>query len=255
MEYIEVENSRLQNETAEITTNGLDAGESYEEMRNVDYDISQYSSSYDDISDNGQRYQNANMLVDDEKTPQRNFNEPHEPRAQKEFLNVANAWQIQMDELGIRESKWNGELIVIPDDEGYSSAPIGREICITETASDLTVLHELLHTRSVWHYDDATYYAFWEIEEASVEFLTRELAKINGFKLLEAENDVALLHEINKYAKICETDLEFAKKLFEQDLPERSAWLIKNLNENIVDESKRDELFNELSRRFLEDVI
>lgn len=84
----------------------------------------------------------------------------------------------------------------------------------------------------------------------------RMAGTLYGYELMEAEYDVAILYKMNKCAKIYESNLEFAMKLFEQDLSQRTTWLISNMYENIPDELKLEKRFNELSKGgFFDDVI
>ena len=181
------------------------------------------------------------------KDPQRISSEPHEERSLNELKQVASDMNKSLDDHVSRKSNWNNKIVLSDKD---NAAPIGKHVSLTKDASDPTVIHELLHTRSSWEHDSKMYIKHFQTEEASVEFATREISKKMGYDVLEAEDDVNLLYKINEYAKINKTDYGFAMDLFNQGMLDREQWLIErisNCSENITEEQK-DFIYSELSR-------
>ena len=77
---------------------------------------------------------------------------------------------------------------------------------------------------------------YGKIEEGSVEFLSRELVRSYGMDIgFSAYNDeVTVLEYLNYGLGFYETNLEFAKELFKQPLPERFDWLMEKVNSSIM---------------------
>lgn len=178
--------------------------------------------------------------------PHRYANEEHKARSKEELVKAATELNTKMDDFGIRKSKWNN-ILEFTSGKEFPSAPIGECIRMDKTSSDPTLIHELLHTRSAWYYDDNLFLQERAMEEASVELMTREISKALGYDILDAEADVELLYRINSYGKMYETDLEFAMQLFSQDLPDRTAWLLAKINKTSMTEEQLSEIYNGLS--------
>lgn len=59
--------------------------------------------------------------------------------------------------------------------------------------------------------------------EASVEFLAREICKAERIPFFPNGNkNVNVLYEINQIARICESDLDFARAVFAKNLRRRN---------------------------------
>lgn len=122
-------------------------------------------------------------------------------------------------------------------------------ITLTDSADDYRIRHELLHARSISEYGEkkglVIYRKHRVFEETVVDFFNNEIAKAENDKI---PTDVtaytlssARLKYINQKAAICDTDLDFARQLFEQPTHEREQWLkgkIKDGCTNFADYNK-----------------
>lgn len=142
-------------------------------------------------------------------------------------------------EIGIK-SKWSGNIVVdnvlCERHRCLGAKEWNCDILLRDDVSDHTVLHELLHSCSVSHFGQTEYAMYGKIEEGSVEFLSRELVRSYGMDIgFSAYNDeVTVLEYLNYGLGFYETNLEFAKELFKQPLPERFDWLMEKVNSSIM---------------------
>lgn len=141
------------------------------------------------------------------------------------------------DKYTVRKSKWSGNVIV--DDEKCKKEKIaGRklwscDILLASKCQDRTIIHEDLHARSGSYLNPLMYIPYGKIEEASVELLAREICKAEGIPFTPNKNgNVETLYRINKIAKICDTDLDFATALFSKDLRRRYEWLAEKVEKS-----------------------
>ena len=142
------------------------------------------------------------------------------------------------DKYTVRESKWSGK--VISDDDKCRKEKIsGRklwscDILLSRNCQDRTIIHEDLHARSGSYMNPISYIPYGKMEEASVEFLAREICKAEKIPFSPNKNkNVNALYEINRIANICDSDLDFAQALFAKDLKRRHEWL-KRKTDNFV---------------------
>lgn len=188
--------------------------------------------------------------VTPKQIPNRLENENHEIRTKEQIKTAADRIHNQLESIVKRKSAWNGEVVVLGANDVSKALPDGK-IYIVENASDVTIVHELLHTRS---YLPIGYQSFLDnrpIEEGSVELFAREIAKRDGFPLNEARNDVKALLEINNRAKLYETDYEFAYELFHVELPDRLGWLSRKISSAPISANDENILFDILSEYFM----
>lgn len=76
------------------------------------------------------------------------------------------------------ESKWSGKVNRLIDDGiNFSGKEWNCDITLLNTASIHQSVRELLHARSISHYDRRTYRDNRALEELSVEFFTKEILK------------------------------------------------------------------------------
>ncbi len=137
----------------------------------------------------------------------------------------------------IRDSKWSGKIIVqtretMPKANGRKEW--NCDISLRNTVGIKTVVHELLHARSVSYYDDRIYKQHQGIEEGAVELFAQEICSQNNvaFKVAYLE-EVTKLHIINNILRNGDR-YSFAKQLFDIPLPERYNWLRKQADELIA---------------------
>lgn len=124
-----------------------------------------------------------------------------------------------------RPSKWKGKIEV--DDKQNRNAKLWdcSIIATSETAPHI-LLHEQFHAKSISYYDPDTYDLHRNIEEATVQYLTQEVSKIEDIIIIESGYDdmVDSLREINKLIGGY-SDLQFAQKLMQIDTPDRLDYL------------------------------
>lgn len=158
-------------------------------------------------------------------------------RSREELQRAAEEIKSQIGNYAVNPSKWSRNIIVdnsLADDNILGEKRWSCDIALTDTVDDGTIWHEMLHSCSASYYDKYIYDAHKPIEEASVEFLSRQICIERKIDSVTAYQDkVAILQILNKKFKYG-TDMEFAKELFNIPLPERYQWL-----EDKVDESLR----------------
>lgn len=134
-------------------------------------------------------------------------------------------------------SRWSGKVNPLPEDYPHVA---GKEwncdILAKATANQYHMIHELLHARSISHYDVKTYIQHHAMEELPVEFLARQIAKAEGIPVVYSssyDNAVISLGKLNRIAGIAENDMEFAKQLFHIPVPQRASWLKGKVDEKL----------------------
>ena len=146
-----------------------------------------------------------------------------------------------------RKSKWSGNVEVLPREK--MPGVVGRKnwdcsISLREDANTKTVIHELLHARSVSYYNVKAFQIWREIEEGTVELYAQEICEKNRIAWKGSYlNIVKKLRAINQILGICENDYDFAKQLFDIEMPNRYNWLISKYREkegNISEKQKRN---------------
>lgn len=154
-------------------------------------------------------------------------------RTTEEYIKVANQYKKQLDDILSRESKWSGHIVVdnrkCDNINAYGAKEWDCNILLRDDVSDLTILHELLHSYSMSYYDEKYYLKYMNMEEATVEMLAREMYK---GKITDGVYDelVETLYVINGRMELCKNDYEFALKIFNMDPAERYTWLHENVN-------------------------
>lgn len=120
-----------------------------------------------------------------------------------------------LEDFTINPSQWSGNVTVVSDVPyaGRYHRNTG-DIELNENAGQKTVIHELLHSRTV--YDDTGFIASHRngiLNEASVEYYAEEICKDSGIAYTGTyERHVAKLREI---AEICNMeDFDFARSLY-----------------------------------------
>lgn len=135
-------------------------------------------------------------------------------------------------------SKWSGKMVV--SDEGIQTSD-GRTIYYGklwscdiatkhETAPSI-ILHEQIHARSISHYGERMYGKYNNIEEASVQLLTKKICEKERIDVIPSLYDdiVEALDEIGKRINVNSTGYEFAKDLIQIPVAGRLDWLSENI--------------------------
>lgn len=130
----------------------------------------------------------------------------------------------------VRESKWKG--IVKLDDEKCKRDKIaGRKewsctILVNSKTQPKTYIHEMLHSRSGSYLNPISYLPYRKTEEATTEFLAREICKKEGISYqYKVRLDIDALIKINEIIKIEKSNFDFAQILYNKDIKTRYIWL------------------------------
>lgn len=139
------------------------------------------------------------------------------------------------------KSKWSGKII---ESKRRVSAKLWNcNIEIENNTSPHALLHEQLHAHSISYYDKEAYKKYRRIEEATVEFYTKEICKKEGMINIKSDYDewVENLKKINNKLQLDKTDFEFAQRLFNIPVKKRISFLEdeiqKYLSDKTVDEA------------------
>ena len=182
------------------------------------------------------------------------------PRTLEEAKAIADKLNPVVGKYFVRKSKWNGLVVISPDDMNCKlpSCHIGIKL---KDCPDEAILHELVHAHSTSYYSNETYIANSVIEEASVQYLTQEIAKREGIKLTgDSDYDywVDNLRKINELLRLYNTDLKFAQRLLRVPMTMRMEWLwgkVRKFAETIEQMMAATELMNNLTWEALEKWI
>lgn len=155
---------------------------------------------------------------------------------ENEIKQVAHQTNFIADKYVSKESKWSGNIIIDPIDN-ITGKRWTCDISVMSETSPHIILHEQLHARSVSYFDRKVYKKCLNIEEASVQFLTQEISKLENIEIIESvyDNMVDELRNINRIAKFKEKDIDFAKELFSIDLDKRFEWLENKVSQFAID--------------------
>lgn len=146
-------------------------------------------------------------------------------------------------------SKWSGKINI--DNSLSLDGVMGQkewncDITLVETADDGVVLHEMLHSCSVSHYDSMTYLENQAIEEASVEFLKQQICQKKGIISEDGYHELVMILQVVNEQFRYGTDLEFASELFNIPLPDRYTWLETKVSDSLKDLGASFSDFNEV---------
>lgn len=125
-----------------------------------------------------------------------------------------------------RASKWSGK-IIRKNGKVMAQKEWSCDISTNGNISEHILIHELLHAKSISYYSPRVYAEFMVMEESSVELLAKEICRKENIVVIDSMYDgyVDALRNINHMAQIEPDDYTFARRLLEQDLPERRRWL------------------------------
>lgn len=177
---------------------------------------------------------------------------------QKELKNLAGEINLELDEICEKKSKWSGQVRIDGKMGEMGRKEWSCDVTLSPDADYGTVLHELLHSRSISYYDARTYLEHRQMEEGSVELLTAEICRA---KKIQCEvfyfDQVKALRRINRRAKMYTNDYEYARSLFNVDVPERVQWLVQRVNEQytkgVITATELDGLYS-LIKSLMEDI-
>lgn len=170
-------------------------------------------------------------------------------RGRDELQKTAQEIRADIGNYANKPSKWSGNIVV--DNSLTSRNVLGQkewncDITLIDTADNGTIWHEMLHSCSVSYYDKDIFVKNRRIEEASVEFLKRQICKERKIvSVLSYEGLPDILEELNKTFEYG-TDMEFAIELFNIPLPERYKWLEDKVDTSLRINGASFEYFNEV---------
>lgn len=175
------------------------------------------------------KLQKISPLNDMEPSGQRRKRTPEELQAaSQEALEITEKYST-------RKSKWSGNVIV--DDKKCRDLKVAGQklwscdILLRSTTSDKTIIHEHLHARSGSYLNMITILPYSQMEEASVEFLAREICRAERIPYDETPKVyVSALREINQIVGIRDTNLDFAISLFGKNIKRRYKWLLGHVD-------------------------
>lgn len=179
-------------------------------------------------------------------------------KSQKELKALAGEINLELDEICEKKSKWSGQVRIDGKMGEMGRKEWSCDVTLSPDADYGTVLHELLHSRSISYYDARTYLEHRQMEEGSVELLTAEICRA---KKIQCEvfyfDQVKALRRINRRAKMYTDDYEYARSLFNVDVPERVQWLVQRMNEQytkgVITATELDGLYS-LIKSLMEDT-
>ena len=126
----------------------------------------------------------------------------------------------------VGKSKWNGQVEISPRITNCKlpSCAIG---ILLKDCPDEAILHELVHAHSTSYYLNKLNVGNLALEEAAVQYMTQEIAKLEGIILDGSGYDfwVDALRELNRSLTLYDTDLKFAQRFLRVPLPIRLEWL------------------------------
>ncbi len=139
------------------------------------------------------------------------------------------------------KSKWSGK--IIQSKRNINAKLWNCNIEIENFTSPHALLHEQLHAHSISYYNKKTYTKYWKIEEAVVEFYTKEIGKKENIININSQYDkwVINLKKINNKIGVDKNDFEFAQRLFNIPVNQRLNFLEneiqKYLSNKTIDEA------------------
>ena len=161
--------------------------------------------------------------------------------SQKELKQLAEETNKLANTYTANTSKWSGKII---ESKRRVNAKLWNcDIEIENNTSPHALLHEQLHAHSISYYDRETYKKYRRIEEATVEFYTKEICKKEGMINIESDYDewVENLKRINNKIQLDKNEFEFAQRLFNIPVKKRISFLEneiqKYLSDKTVDEA------------------
>lgn len=156
--------------------------------------------------------------------------------SEKEITQFAQEAQRLADKyFSARKSKWSGKIILKNEDDDLAGKEWNCDISTRYDTAQHILLHEQLHAKSVSHYGQKAFYENWAFEEGPTELLAKEICLKENIPIVESSYDgmVEALRMINEKAHICDTNYEFAIKLYEIELPKRKEWLENTIDKNM----------------------
>ena len=152
-------------------------------------------------------------------------------------------------EFDLRESRWSGNIRVV--DSFQSARTIARknwscDITIRRDADAGSIMHELLHARSVSYHTPLQFRTYYRSEEGAVSYLTKAISAQQGmFYNPSYAEQVNALERSRQLLRPNASDFEFAMEFYHVDMPDRYEWLHRELSEAAATISSNDRQYLE----------
>lgn len=163
-------------------------------------------------------------------------------RTEEEFNQKAKQIKRQLDGYINKDSKWSGKIKIDNDrcikEEAYGLKDWSCDIIVRDISNNSTIIHEMLHSYSISHYTPDDYTKYQSIEEATVQFFTKQICMLNNEEYNNSYNDlVGILENLNAAFKFSDTNFEFAKKIYNVELKDRYSWLEMKVMDKLKEEN------------------
>ncbi len=136
-----------------------------------------------------------------------------------------------IDEYTAIKSNYSRRVIILNKDANVAGyADYNGDIYLKIGAEDCTLIHEYLHTKSASKYDPSYYRMVKILEEGTVEYFTRQICVDQGipFSTGAYDDNVLALHFLYSFSSNYDSELDFAKDLFNQ-IPDMRYSFLKGL--------------------------
>ncbi len=169
-----------------------------------------------------------------------------EPKTLEEAQKTAERMNKIVGKYVVRPSKWSGK--VVEYSKGTFKAPSCDILVNLKDVPDDAILHEMLHSCSVSYFPNSVYKLNSISEEASVQFLTQEIAKLENITITPSAYDdyVNILRKFQNKTDLYKSNFDFALEFFNQSMDERIFWLKEKAYEWIKSKSKDFSAYFEL---------
>lgn len=192
-----------------------------------------------------------NNIQNDQKEPERSIvNNLLNHRKIADYTAEAYKINKELDNICINPTKWSGK-VKVKRINALGRKDWSCDITLSSNADYATLLHELIHARSVSYFDDAVYKQYQKIEEGTVELLTEQICKKHNISFTSTyEEETRHLLRVNRRGRMYLDDYEFAKELVNVDLPDRLKWLIlktrTQYESGVINEVERDSIYDSI---------
>lgn len=155
-------------------------------------------------------------------------------------------------EFDLRESRWSGNIRVV--DSFQSERTIARknwscDITIRRDADAGSIMHELLHARSVSYHTPLQFRTYQRMEEGAVSYLTKAISQQQGmFYNPSYREQVNALEQMRGFLRPDGSDLDFALEFYRVDMLQRGDWLLREISNASANISRND-------RQYLENLF
>ena len=121
----------------------------------------------------------------------------------------------------------------------------------TRDADAGSIMHELLHARSVSYHTPLQFRASTKVEEGAVSYLTKAISQQQGmFYNPSYREQVTALEQMRSFLRPDGSDLDFALEFYNVDMTKRYRWLQREIGNATLQQNDREYL-----NRILQDCL